>query len=444
MCLINSLCVTILGVLLMFKKILVFIAIIILPFNAISQEVSDTVWSKNLWPKEVADVMYSPFGEKVFVSTRLGDVYIFDAITGDSLRVVVDMGTFKAYSPDGYFIYTSKALKIDATTFEPIDTIKHFGIEGYQIIDLDVTSDGTKLIIVGRQIDGVQQQNWAIAIASTEQMEIIEHIDYPGGMNLLALSPDGKHFVTNWGDGKWDSDSKNGKLLLWDAQSFEFITIIDEWDDGTSMYQLKFSSSGKYLCLAKGLYSRIYSTNNWEKVIDLEDNEIGITTVSFSKNDNYIFTGTPRPEEEPAKIWHIETGTVLFEYLFSSQYDGLLSSDVSSNNQFIIAGGVNNIYLLNAKWDDNNIEEIKYDSFSLLLYPNPNHSEVEISYNLPQAGRVTIEVVDQIGNLIKRFDLNGDEGTNTFKIDTQSYSAGSYFIKLLFNSQEIVQKLVKN
>ena len=428
----------------MLKKSFLFVVIFFVPFFLLAQEESDTVWTKNLWPEEVLNVLFSPVGNKVFVSTNTGNVHVYITVSGDLLNTVKGFGTFKTFSPDNKYIYTTGLCKIDANSYEPIDTLHNFGIDGYQIQDLDVTTDGDNLIFVGRETEGVQQQNWAIAIASTETMEIIKHIDYPGGMNLLAVSPDEKYFATNWGDGKWDSDSKNGKLLLWDAQSFEFITIIDEWDDGASMYQLKFSSSGKYLCLAKGLYSRIYSTNDWKKLIDIEESEIGITTISFSKDENYIFTGTPRPEEDPAKIWHIETGTVLFEYLFSSQYDGLLSSDVSSNNQFIIAGGVNHIYLFNAKWEDNDIEEINYDSFSLLLYPNPNHGEVEISYTLPQVGKVTIEVVDQIGNLIKRFHLNGEEGRNTFKIDTQNYSAGSYFIKLLFNSQEIVQKLVIN
>ena len=74
---------------------------------------SDTVWTKNIWPDEVATVLFLPDGSKIFVSTNL-KVWVLDTQTGNSIGILPGVGTLKCYSPDNNFIYTKGLQKLSA------------------------------------------------------------------------------------------------------------------------------------------------------------------------------------------------------------------------------------------------------------------------------------------------------------------------------------------
>ena len=134
------------------KSIIFLIALFLAMADLYAGSNDDTVWTKNIWPENVTGVMFSrdstsPGDSKIFVSTNT-QVRIYDTQTGDSIRVVKGVGDFKAYSPDGKFIYTKGLKKLDAITFDVLATYDSLPIKTAGIYDVALTGDGQFIIAV--------------------------------------------------------------------------------------------------------------------------------------------------------------------------------------------------------------------------------------------------------------------------------------------------------
>ncbi|MCU0422878.1 MAG: T9SS type A sorting domain-containing protein [Bacteroidia bacterium] len=111
-------------------------------------------------------------------------------------------------------------------------------------------------------------------------------------------------------------------------------------------------------------------------------------------------------------------------------------------------GGGNNLYL-----DDFNMglrsgaEELTATSIGLSVYPNPTNSTAQISYNLPVAAPVNIELFDITGRVIGEL-FNGTQtgGVQEVQLDRAKFGlqSGVYFIKINVNGASITQKVVFN
>lgn len=74
----------------------------------------------------------------------------------------------------------------------------------------------------------------------------------------------------------------------------------------------------------------------------------------------------------------------------------------------------------------------------LKSYPNPFSSEITLSYSLPKAGEVTIQLTDLAGRSIQLISHNAAEGLNTERINVASLPKGMYIAKL--SSEGITSK----
>lgn len=73
----------------------------------------------------------------------------------------------------------------------------------------------------------------------------------------------------------------------------------------------------------------------------------------------------------------------------------------------------------------------KQDFGILQIYPNPSHGLTEFSINNPQQDFITIQLIDQNGKEISILHQgNLTSGEHKFQLDTSTFPAGMYFIKM--------------
>lgn len=94
------------------------------------------------------------------------------------------------------------------------------------------------------------------------------------------------------------------------------------------------------------------------------------------------------------------------------------------------------------KFSYSNIEKVRLPKEDPLftLYPNPAVSNVQLQLNKTINGTVTVEVVDVAGKIVisKSYNVAG----NNITVSTQKLPQGDYNVRLLYNNEQYVQKLV--
>ena len=75
-------------------------------------------------------------------------------------------------------------------------------------------------------------------------------------------------------------------------------------------------------------------------------------------------------------------------------------------------------------------------------YPNPFNPETTISYSLPEAGNVSLEVFSLLGQKIASIiGARQSAGTHSIQFDASSLSSGVYFYRLKFDGQIMIKKM---
>jgi endoglucanase Acf2 len=75
-------------------------------------------------------------------------------------------------------------------------------------------------------------------------------------------------------------------------------------------------------------------------------------------------------------------------------------------------------------------------------YPNPFNPETQISYSLPTAGNVLLEVYSMLGQKVSTLVSKQQQaGSYTVNFDASSLASGMYFYRLRYNGQVLTQKM---
>lgn len=95
----------------------------------------------------------------------------------------------------------------------------------------------------------------------------------------------------------------------------------------------------------------------------------------------------------------------------------------------------------NSVADDNKLNP---DEFGLSQnYPNPFNPTTNISYNIPEAGFVTLRVYDVLGNLVSEvIDGYKEAGIHRAEFNASNLSSGAYFYRIEYNGQSLTKKLL--
>jgi len=160
-----------------------------------------------------------------------------------------------------------------------------------------------------------------------------------------------------------------------------------------------------------------------------------IPNLDFSHFDNDVF-----------KLDSLVTDSVLIGYIF-----GGISS--SQPNIFFINDGTQSdansqifkVYLKKSKpLSVDNLNDASISLLNLMIYPNPNEGELNISFNLSKKEDVTISISDIKRALIDKIVLtNLNTGKNHYSKNISKLTDGSvYFISLETSTEQATHKLI--
>jgi hypothetical protein len=76
----------------------------------------------------------------------------------------------------------------------------------------------------------------------------------------------------------------------------------------------------------------------------------------------------------------------------------------------------------------------------LKLFPNPVINEMQVQYDAPENGAITISVMDITGRLRMQETYSGRSGGNLFKLNTSRLNAGMYVMQIRQNGSQVTKK----
>jgi hypothetical protein len=83
------------------------------------------------------------------------------------------------------------------------------------------------------------------------------------------------------------------------------------------------------------------------------------------------------------------------------------------------------------------------DEMEFKIYPNPARGIVNVSYFLPQPGRVRIDILNICGNIVMQPYIKVlSSGKNNINFDLSKLPAGYYFVRILTPSGVQSRKIV--
>ena len=161
--------------------------------------------------------------------------------------------------------------------------------------------------------------------------------------------------------------------------------------------------------------------------------------VTFGLVSQYAFSPTgyyniPCAYNQLSSVGNTGTATQLFYIQNANFTDANFTIPQSTNTLALTSTG-----------NLNGINEINMNEFSLNTYPNPATNNVQVSYLLKKNSKVTIELMNILGEKVSTIMANEtqSEGFQTKGINIETLSAGVYMLKTTINDKVIVSKITK-
>ncbi|MEE9438218.1 MAG: T9SS type A sorting domain-containing protein, partial [Saprospiraceae bacterium] len=183
---------------------------------------------------------------------------------------------------------------------------------------------------------------------------------------------------------------------------------------------------------------------NGLELIDMKSGQFEITN-----NNVYQSSSLLNVSYASAHGHAVNAGNRLFTMIVKATKDGQLQDMISLSNKGLNAESYlgDNIEVSNINIEWRAIEEYNIASVSVMtLYfnsPNPWKTQTTISFELPEAGKVTLKMTDAMGRLISTKEGNFKGGFNNFIINDQDVKAGIILYELKYNNQVINKKMIK-
>jgi hypothetical protein len=113
-------------------------------------------------------------------------------------------------------------------------------------------------------------------------------------------------------------------------------------------------------------------------------------------------------------------------------------------NGFLVGNGGMLLRTSNGGYTGISAEKIKQDQIDVSLLPNPFHESTSIGFELPADTFITVEILDHAGRLVS-VPARGHKsaGPNQVVVAGSSLPAGIYFVRVSFENQMIVKKIIK-
>ncbi|MGA2299031.1 MAG: hypothetical protein ABSG15_15910 [FCB group bacterium] len=376
------------------RKLFLFLFIALFMSQAASAVTFDTVWVKNY--NNQYNIYFASFAKdttKIYAAMD-STIYILDLQNGN----IID-SMEKAPSLVGHTRLSFNGNRIASTLYE-----------NYTVI----WNDSSKRII------------------KTFQYDSISEIDYHG---TCALSPDGRYFIGNASSTFLDYyhfKKYQTKLFVYDLNADTLVKWLDSlWNPTREIQYITFSPDGNYFVISAAFVSNNgtlnngrlakFSVNGWQEQKVLEEFADSIYGyLCYSNNGKYL-TGTKPDHLGSSYIWDMDADTLYRTYtreklgdsygmmkftpdnqyiLFAGGYSDSLRTQIwdfvndtsvyaanfhasaafemSINENYLLVGIFNKIYLLTPNWTKTGISDI-IQTKSFNIYPNPSSDFLNIN-----------------------------------------------------------------
>ncbi len=276
-----------------------------------------------------------------------------------------------------------------------------------------------------------------INLSNPEDPTLVSEVDFEGRLNHLFIAED---FV-------WGSHS-----------SIELVKINvndPEFPEVAVKYPLDFPAHSIFVV---------------DNVVYFTSGHTGVYALVIEDQNNLQIVNTPIPEW----AWGI---TVQNDLMFvASTVEGMHILDISGNdhnmdsflnsiayinsgnlvdvvvrNGYAFAAGGLGLYIFDVSYHTGNVESLPglpdseiQDLFNLSpAFPNPFNSSTNLTYFLPRASEVSVDIYDIAGrHLVSLFDGFLNSGEHLVKWNSPNLAGGIYFVKLKAGEFSTIQKIV--
>jgi hypothetical protein len=189
-------------------------------------------------------------------------------------------------------------------------------------------------------------------------------------------------------------------------------------------------------------WDKLYSDGAYRNKLAARWNELRLNQLNTDRILTYIDSVANVLNAESQQR-NFQRWPVLGQYVWPNYYVGpTFASEVSWLKNWIVS---------RLSWMDANMPKLitgienNASDFSIEMFPNPFHDQVQINYTMLKAGTISIEIFDLLGRPVKAIQESREQsGTYHTRVQVQSLPAGPYYYKAkLGDSMSIAGRIIK-
>lgn len=401
---------------------------------------------------------------------------------------------YNTYGPEGTDELMVFALETDPSTAEAL-MYGGAGTQGWDWVTdtpypmADVNVGGTFeqayypyiiRICPNRQIYEVGQQSAANIYSQTEECISAEGEVNPGIVNFLGATAvcgelDATVLIQNLGMSTLTSasfeviDATESTILTYewtgslDTYEFEEVNIGSVAIENSGDVTFAVTTDGVTNTLVQEVSFAMETTNEVTVEIELDNWPEETTWDIRNENGSVVASGGPYDNQENETVTSVENLSNLGCYTFNiydSYGDGLNGSTwgsqysdgsytVTGSDGTVIASGGGSVQFeeensaFNASVLSSIEEVVLIESFK--MFPNPTVGELNVEFELLETERITVDVYDMVGKIVRSEDLGVlPAGYTLRKMDFQELSNGLYLMNINVGNESIVGRFTVN
>ena len=410
----------------------------------------------------------------------------FSKFTGDSKKIAV-------YDYEGTLApeeNPNALLFFDVTDGSITDSL-YFG--NFHIIDLCFSYDGNMMAVCGNPTQGFSSSTTLFMLYRTDTWERIDSINVGYDIFQIKFMKDNKRIILECDSFKiYNIDSL--KIIKTVLRTPYDNLVTSETKVGIGIFDMSYDD--KFLVYRSALFYNTYPSKNIEDVFTIYNIEADTIEkvlpgmqgeAPFYSNDgNYILTSYGSLPEDPhgenwghafltnvntganIKKWDLKWagGEIKYRFTQDSRYIYLSGSqnpctlwdivdlshaidsltigfyDISNDSKYLYNGS--SIYRIKTTGIGPQKIMNKQNIINS-IYPNPNSSELNVSFTLVKYGLIKIMITNNEGKDIKNVSESFfNEGNNLINININDLSNGIYYINIIQDNNIISDKFIIN